>query len=147
MRKLRESYYEKYSAFFPVWPTMEKGPLHKWMPTTMDQAKAVELAEEEEKADHKVVKVKEKEAKEVAKEAVEARAVEEAMWCSMGLMYWIPTARFPAKNGINLKVNITISGIRGTRRTTPRQQVGDEGKVEKPQICRQGQFKLCSRQP
>jgi len=113
----------------------------------MDQAKAVELAKEEEEVDHKVVEAKEKEAKEVAKEAVEARVAEEAMWCSTGLMYQIPTAHSPEKSGINSKDNITISGIRGTRRAIPRQQAGDEGKAEKPQICRQGRFMLCSRQP
>jgi len=113
----------------------------------MDQAKPVKLTEEEEKDDHEVVKVKEKEADEVAKEAVEARAAEEAVWCSTGLTYRIPTAHFPEKNGISLKDNIIIFGIRGIRRTTPQQQVEDEGKVEKPQICRQGQFRPCNRQP
>ena len=67
----------------------------------MDQAKAVELAEEEEEVDHEVVEAKEKEAEEVAKEAVEARTAEEAMWCSMGLMYRIPTAHSPERNGIS----------------------------------------------
>ncbi len=112
----------------------------------MDQAKPVKLAEEEEKDDHEVVKAKGKEAEDAAKEAVEARAAEEAMWCSTELMYQIPTAHFPEKNGISLKDNIILSGTREMRRTTPRQQVGDECKIEKPQICRQGQFKLCSRQ-
>ncbi len=69
---------------FPSQPTAGKELLHKWMPTMMDQAKAVELAEEEEEVNHKVVEAKEKEAKEAAKEAVEARAAEEAVWCSMG---------------------------------------------------------------
>jgi len=137
----------KYSTFPPLQPTMGKEPLHKWMMTTMDQAKVVELAEEEEEVDHEVVKAKEKEAKEATKEAVEVRAAEEAMSCSMELMYQIPTAHSPEKNGINSKDNITISGTRGTKRAISQQQAGDEGKAKKPQICRQDRFKPCSRQP
>jgi len=122
----------------PSQPTAGKELSHKWMPTTMDQAKAVELTKEEEEVDHKVVEAKEKEAEEVAKEAVEVRAAEEAMSCSMELTYQIPTAHSPEKKGINSKDNTSLSGTRGTKRAISQQQARDEGKAKKPQICRQG---------
>jgi len=56
---------------------MGKEPLRKWMLTTTELVVAVEVAEEEEKADHGVVGEKEKEAEAVAKVAVEARGAEE----------------------------------------------------------------------
>jgi len=97
----------------------------------------VELAEEEEEVNHEVVKAKEKEAEEAAKEAVEVRVAEEAVSCSMELTYQIPTTHSPEKNGINSKDNTSISGTRGTKRAIPQQQARDEGKAERPQICRQ----------
>ena len=77
MRKLQEFYSEKYSIYFLLQPTVGKEPLRKWMPTTMEQVMAVEVVVEEEKADHAVVREKEKEAKAVAKVVVEAREAEE----------------------------------------------------------------------
>jgi len=108
------------------------------------QAMVVEVAMEEEEANHKVVRKKEKQAMAVTKVAEEAREAEEVKSHLMTLM--TQTEPFPEMNGISSKDIGSIYGTRGARRMALQQQAMDKDMAGKLLTCRPGQSRHCSKQ-